>query len=322
MTSRIRRLPLALVGLLVLVVPLLGVHPAQGAGTGSPVIVSPADGESYHVEEVPDLHLDFSDAPYGGYRFEVTDSSDAVVLDGDIDHTEAIDPQVYYELPELGLDAYTVTVFGAADAVLATATFGTFDLGEPPLVCSVDLPEKVVAVSPTTVVYPTYDGCGSATASWYVDGPGSFKAARIGLDSGRSLGPWRFRDSDRPGRFAADPQDLAPPGLELSGDSAVVKFGSRISLVAGTRTPTRVPLTGVASRYSPIADGFRRWADRPVAISYKDCAACPWTFLAMDRTDSTGAFGLTVISTRTRYYRATVGETATAWGRTSQPVRR
>lgn len=304
-----------------LVVPLLGLVPAHGVGTGLPVIVTPVDGEQYHVEEVPDLHLDFSDAPYGDYRFEVTDTPDHVVLGADVEHSAAVDPDAFYELPELAVAAYTVTVFGTADAVLATATFGTFDLGEPPVLCSVDLPERVVAVSPTTVVYPRYDGCGSATASWLVDGPGSFKAVRIGLDHGRSVGPWRFRDSDRTGRFTADPH-LAPAGLNLGGDSTVIRLGSRVSLVAGTRASNRFPLTGVVSRYSPAADGFRRWADRPVAISYKDCADCPWRFLSMDRTDSRGVFGLTVISARTRYYRATVGETSTTWGRISQPVRR
>jgi len=302
------------------VLPLLGLVPAHG--TGVPVIVTPVDGESYFVEDVPDLHLDFSGAPYGGYRFEVTDSSGGVVLDADVDHAEAIDPQVFYALPELSIDAYTVTVFGTADAVLATATFGTYDFGPPPVLCAVDLPAKVTAVAPTTVVYPTYDGCGDATVDWYVDGPGAFKAARIGLVGGTSLGPWRFRDSDTPGAFMADPQDVAPPGLNLGGDGTVVKFGSRISLAVGARTTTRVPLTGVVSRYSPAADGFRRWANRPVAISYKDCTTCPWKFLAMDRTDSAGAYGLTVISSAVRYYRATVGETSTAWGRTSQPVRR
>ncbi len=287
-----------------------------------PVIVTPVDGESYFVEDVPDLHLDFSGAPYGGYRFEVADSSGGVVLAAAVDHAEAIDPQVFYELPELSVDAYTVTVFGTADAVLVTATFGTYDLGPPPALCAVDLPAKVIAVAPTTVVYPAYDGCGDATASWYVDGPGAFKAAPIGLVGGKSLGPWRFRDSDRTGRFTADPQDPAPAGLNLGGDSTLIKFGSRISLAVGARTPTRVPLSGVVTRYSPATDGFRRWADRPVAISYKDCPTCPWKFLAMDRTDSTGAYGLTVISSMVRYYRATVGETSTAWGRTSQPVRR
>lgn len=317
-----RRLPLALVALLALVLPQLSLSPAQGVGVGVPVIVTPVDGESYHVDEIPDLHLDFTDAPYGSYRAELTDSVDQVLLGVDVEHVEATDPEVFYELPALGLDAYTVTVYGVAEAVLATATFGTFDLGEPPVLCSVDLPATVTAVSPTTVVYPTYDGCGGATADWYVDGPGSFQAKRIGLVGGTSRGPWRYRDTDTPGTFRADPQDLAPPGVNLGGDSTVVKFGSRISLVAGVRSGTRIPLTGVASRYSPAADAFRRWADRPVAISYKDCSACPWRFLAMDRTDAYGGFELTALSRTARYYRATVGETSTAWGRTSQPVRR
>lgn len=320
MTPRARRLPLALVALLALVVPLLGLTPAQGAGV--PVIVTPLDGEVYFVDDVPDLHLDFTDAPFGAYRFELTDTPDHVVLGASVDHDENTDPHAFYELPPLGLAEYTVTVFGAADAVLATATFGTFDLGEPPVVCAVDLPTKVTAVAPTTTVYPTYDGCGNATARWYVDGPGAFVATKIGLVGGKSVGPWRFRDSDTPGTYLADPQDIAPPGVDLAGDSTVVKFGSRISLTAGSRSGTRVPLSGTVSRYSPTADAFRRWANRPVAISYKDCAACRWKFLAMDRTNSYGAFDITAVSGSARYYRAAVGETSTAWGRTSAPVRR
>ncbi len=320
MSLRARRLPLALVALIALVVPVIGLSAAEGVGTGVPVIVTPVDGETYHVEEVPDLHVDFADAPYGDYRVELTDSVDQVLLGVDVEHVEAVDPEVFYAVPRLGLDAYTVTVYGAAEAVLASSTFGTFDLGEPPARCTVDLPAKVTAVARYTAVYPTFDGCGAVTASWLVDGPGSFAARTIGVSGGSSLGPWRFRDTESPGVFRARPQLGA--GGSLGGDSTVVKFGSRISLAAGTRSGTRVPLTGTASRYSPAAHAFRRWADRPIAISYKDCAACPWKFLAMDRTDRYGGFTLTAISGKARYYRATVGETATAWGRTSQPVRR
>lgn len=179
-----------------------------------------------------------------------------------------------------------------------------------------------MAVSPATWIYPTYANCGSTTAHWYVDGPGDFTTVRIGVEDGRSLGPWKFRDSDRPGLYSAGPRNAESDDFSPPGDSTVIKFGSRVSLVAGTRTSNRFPLTGIVSRYSPAADGFRRWADRPVAISYKDCVDCPWRLLAVDRTDSSGAFGLTVISAGTKYYRAAIGDTWNTWGRISQPVRR
>lgn len=322
MTLRVRRLSLTLVALLGLAISVVGLPPAQAVGTGVPVIVAPLDGEDYHVEEVPDLHLDFDDAPYGSYRFEVADSAAVVVLAADVEHNEATDPDAYVELPALGVDQYTVTVLDGADAVVATSTFGTFDLGEPPVLCSVNLPAKVVAVAPFTSVYPTFDGCGGATVQWSISHPRTAQVARVGLDGGASLGRWLFRDAGPTGTYAVRPSKVQPFGINQNTTSTVVKFGSRISLKAGTRTGTRVPLSGVVSRYSPSADAFRRWADRPIAISYKDCAACPWKFLAMDRTNSVGAFDITAISTKARYYRATVGETATAWGRTSSSVRR
>jgi hypothetical protein len=317
-TSRARRIPLALVALLGLVVPLLGLAPAHGAGV--PVIVTPVDGESYYVGETPDLHLDFSDAPYGDYRFELTDAPEHVILAADIEHSGSVDPDAFYELPELGLGEYTVTVFGAAGAVLATSTFGTFSLGEPPLLCGITVPSKVVATAPYTAVYPKFTGCGDSTALWSVTrkiGGATTGLGFLGIQDGASRGAWRFRDSYPTGRY-----DVRPTGDLQNTTSTVIKFGSQLSL-AGTRASrTRVPLSGVARRYVPSADAFKAWGSRPVAISYKDCAGCPWKFLAMDTTDSAGRWGLTVISTRVRYYRAAVGETTTAWGRTSQPVRR
>ncbi len=324
MTPSARRLLLHLVALLGLVVPVLGLQAANAVGTGVPVIVTPVDGEIYHVQDVPDLHLDFSDAPYGEYRFELTGTPGVVLLGGDVEHTEATDPDAFYEVPDLGPDEYTVTVFGAADAVLATATFGTFELGEPPVECAVNLPSKVVAVAPVTAVWPTFDNCGGIdSVTWFFFAGLDRTYGRVSIENGVSQGAWRFRDSYPTGRYLVQGSDAVEPFAPAQNTtSTVVKFGSRISLEAGTRTGTRVPLAGVASRYSPAANAFRRWADRPVAISYKDCAACPWKFLAMDRTNVYGAFGLTAISSKARYYRATAGETSTAWGRTSVPVRR
>lgn len=317
MTSR--RL-LVLAALLALTAPLLGLSAAQAVGTGVPVIVTPADGEVYHVEEVPDLHLDLGDAPYGDYLVELTDSPEHVLFAADVEHSEAVDPDAFYELPALGVAAYTITVYSAADAVLATATFSTFDLGEPPLPsCDIVVPSKVVAVSPTTAVYPKFLNCFDRSALWSVTrktGDTVVGLAFLGIKDGVSRGPWRYKDTLPAGKYG-----LRPTGANQNTASTVVKFGSRISL-ASSRTGTRVPLSGVARRYMPSVDGFRAWANRPVAISYKDCAACPWKFLAMDRTDAAGRWGLTVISGQVRYYRAAVGETTTAWGRISVPVRR
>lgn len=311
---------LVLAALLALAAPLLGLVPAQAVGTGVPVIVTPVDGEVYHVEEVPDLHLDLSDAPAGDYLVELTDTPEHVLFSADVENSEAVDPDAFYELPELGIAAYTVTVYSAADAVLATSTFSTFDLGEPPLPpCDIVVPSKVVAVSPTTAVYPKFVNCFDRTALWSVtrkSGGSVVGLAFLGIKDGVSRGPWKYKDSLPTGRYG-----LRPTGENQNTTSTVVKFGSRISL-ASSRTGTRVPLSGTVSRYVPSVDGFRAWANRPVAISYKDCAACPWKFLAMDSTDAAGRWGLTVISGQVRYYRASVGETATAWGRTSVPVRR
>jgi len=314
------RRALVLAALLGLILPLLGLHAAQAVGTGVPLIVTPANGEFYHVDEVPDLHLDLSDAPYGDYLVELTDIPDHVLFSADVEHSEAVDPDAFYELPELGLAEYTVTVYVTADAVLATATFGTYDLGEPPVpFCELVVPSKVVAVSPTTAVYPKFVGCFDRIALWQVTrrtAGGVVSLAFLGIKDGVSRGAWKYKDSLPTGRYG-----LRPTGENQNTTSTVVKFGSRISL-ASSRTGTRVPLSGVASRYLPAVDGFRAWANRPVAISYKDCLSCPWKFLAMDSTDSAGRWGLTVISGQVRYYRAAVGETATAWGRTSVPVRR
>lgn len=324
MPTKSRRLPsvLAVLGLTVaLLGPLLGSSPATAVGTGAPVIVTPVEGESYHIDEVPDLHLDFDDAPYGDYRFEVVKAPDTVVLAGDVVHSEAVDPEAFYELSLTEVNAYTVTVYGATDDVLATTTFGTFDLGEPPLEpCDIVVPSKVVAVSPTTAVYPRFENCSGRNALWSVtrkSGASVVGVGFLGIKDGASRGPFKYRDSAPTGTYG-----VVPTGVDQNTTSTVIKFGSRISLAGSRASRTRVPLSGVATRYVPSADAFKAWGNRPIAISYKDCAVCPWKFLATDRTDAAGRWGLTVISSTVRYYRATVGETATAWGRTSAPIRR
>lgn len=322
MIPRVRRLPLILVALLGLVVPFLGANPAQAEGTGSPVIITPADDEIYPAGEVPDLVVDFGDAPYGTYTYAVVDlETDEVLVDG-TETYEAGDPaELTLAALGLGLGGYQATVSGEGRS--ATSVFGTFFLGEPPTLCSVNMPSKVVVVARTTAVWPTFDGCGKASVDWAIKHPRTpYDGDTVGLVSGRSTGAWRYRDSEPAGSWKVQPGVVQIVGIDQNSTRTLVKFGSRISLAAGPRNGTRVLLSGVASRYSPQAHSFRRWADRPIALSYKDCLNCPWKFLAMDRTNSYGGYSITAISGKARYYRARVGETPTAWGRTSVPVRR
>jgi hypothetical protein len=103
----------------------------------------------------------------------------------------------------------------------------------------------------------------------------------------------------------------------------IVKFGSRTSIIAGTKVGGRFRLSGEVTRYVPSVDGFRGWANRPVSISYKNCASgCAWRFLVTTHTGSSGHYSLTGISSLVRYWRATVASTTSVWGFKSAAVKR
>lgn len=183
--------------------------------------------------------------------------------------------------------------------------------------CVLEVPAEVVVTAPITPIWPKFPNCEGRTTSWDVYGypPGAVaKLGSFGLTDGVSDGAFRFLDRYPVGRLKTfNPDANANPTF-------VVKFGSRISLKGERVSDLKVPLRGVASRYVPSVNEFRRWANRPVAISYKDCVDCPWQFLAMDKTDQYGVFSLGAVSYEARYYRAKVGETTTTWDRTSTPV--
>ncbi|RNL80038.1 hypothetical protein EFL95_14060 [Nocardioides marmorisolisilvae] len=304
----------------VALVPTLAVSAANAVGTGSPVIVTPADGESYYSHEVPDLVVDFGNAPYGSYDWSVTDAdSNQVLHSGTFDY-DAADPDQndLADLTDLGLGGYTATI--TSDGGTVTSSFGTFELGPPPVECQIEV-AAVRVVGPTTAVYPRFHGCEGQTETWAVRhrvGNGTLTFGTFKVVNGKSAGPWRFKDSWPTGVYAIRSREMY--GYNTS---TVVRLVSRISLTAGTKVGGHFRISGDVTRYVPSADGFRGWANRPVAISYKNCAAgCAWRFLGTDHTDSTGHFSSTVTSSQARYYRATVGSTTSVWGRTSAPVKR
>jgi len=321
MTSRPRTALALLAALAVLLVPTLGTPAADAVGTGAPVIVTPADGEGYVPGEVPDLVVDFGDAPYGSYAWSVKDDSDQTVHSGTVDYESGdADQQDLTSLADLGSGAWTASVTGTAGTV--TSSFGTVILGPPPVACTVQVPAQVRVVSSSVAVYPRFHHCEDWTVTWTIRhrvGSTSVKFGTFRVTNGFSAGPWRFRDSYPTGRYLVEPPDVGGP----NETEMIVRFGSRTSLVAGAKTGGRFRLSGTVTRYVASVDGFRGWANRPVAISYKNCASgCAWRFLVTAHTDGSGHYSLTGISSQVRYWRATVGNTASVWGSRSPAVKR
>lgn len=189
-------------------------------------------------------------------------------------------------------------------------------------VCTVHVPGAVSATAPYTAVTPTFTGCETyPQVTWYLYGAPGQVFGQITVKNGVGQGPWRYRDYYPTGRYYLDRSDaVTPTDPPQNSTSTVVKFGSRITLVATRTSDLKVPLTGIATHYDATANAFRRWANRPVAISYSNCAGCPWKFLVMDKTDKYGKYSLGAVSPTARYYRAKVGETATTWSHTSAAV--
>lgn len=322
MTSPRRVLPLVLTVLAFLLAPSLGSAPAQAQGTGTPVIVTPVDGAGYDSDDVPDLVVDFGNAPYGDYDWSVKNSESAQVEHSGTFAYDATDQdqQTLSALSDLGDGSYTATVSGTGGTVTASFEVFTVVIGPPPVQCQVEV-RPVRAVAPTTAVYPTFHGCQGDTETWAIRHRVGAKTLTFGtfrVVNGRSTGPWRFKDTWPTGVY-----DVVSRTRYGYRTSTVVRFGSRISLHAGSKVDGHFQLSGDVTRYVPSADGFRGWASRPVAISYKNCAVgCPWRFLVVNRTDSTGHFSSTASSATARYWRATVASTSSVWGRTSDPVKR
>lgn len=308
--------------LLALVAPLVGLLPAAAVGTGNPVILSPV--EYVYAGQPTDLQVDFAAAPYGTYAWSVTRAgSGSVVVSGDVVHDAEAAPKQVLTRFTVPAGEYVATVRDDVSGASDTVTFGTVELGEPPRSCEIDLPSKVVVTAATTAIWPRFSGCQGVTQTWYVGNRAGRTYGTFRIVNGVSRGAWRFRDSFPYGGYQVWPKAAAGlDGPAANSTRMVIKVGSRLSLTAGPRQGDRVRLSGIASRYSSTADAYRRWASRPVAISYRDCSSCAWKFLGMDATNRYGGFDLTVVSTKTRYYRAKVGETGTSWGRTSKPVRR
>lgn len=211
-------------------------------------------------------------------------------------------------------------VVGPAYGMLPAEALGSHvSASHAPVQCRVTVPARVSAVSASTAVTPTFTGCAGKTEAWEISHTVGDVHAVLGTFSvthGVSAGAWQFRDSYPTGTY-----EVTSRSGRGNQTSLTVKFGSRISLRAGTRSGAKVPLSGFVSRYSPTAHAFQRWTNRPVAISYKTCSTCAWKFLATIRTNARGHFAMTATSTRVRYYHARVQATSSVWGRTSAPVR-
>lgn len=298
-----------------LAVAILGALPADAVGSGDPVILSPV--EEVVAGDATDFDVDFRAAPYGTYAWAVVESGSGDPVVSGTFTFDASDPEIVTLTTfSVGLGEYVASLSDDVSGATASSTFGAISLGEPPTACAIVLPTKVVVTGPATKVWPRFPDCAGQSATWNVLSSSGQVYGAFRIIDGVSQGAWTFRDSYPAGVYRVVG--------ETQQDSAqiTVKFGSRLSVAAGPRQGTKFKLSGIASRYSSSAHAYRRWPNRPIAISYKDCLACPWTFLAMDRTNRYGGFDLTVISGEARYYRARVGETWTAWGRTSKPVRR
>lgn len=317
MTSPRRPVPMVLAALVAMFLATAFNAPAQAVGTGTPVIVTPTDGDNYSPGGVPDLVVDFGNAPYGSYDWSVKDGSDQVVHSGTVDY-ESGDPDQQDLASLADLDSGTVTVTGTTGTV--TSSFGVVVLGPPPVECQVEV-KPVRAVGPSTAVYPRFHGCQGQTETWAIRhrvGKATLTFGTFKVVNGRSAGPWRFKDSWPTGAY-----DVVSRTRYGYRTSTVVRFGSRISLHAGAKVGGHFRLSGEVTRYVPSVDGFRPWADRPVTISYKTCAAgCAWRYARTTRADSKGHFSTAASSATPRYWRAAVATTSTAWGRTSSPVTR
>ncbi|MFL6173934.1 MAG: hypothetical protein ACJ716_13680 [Marmoricola sp.] len=290
-------------------------------GTETPVIVTPADGASYAPNRTPDFVIDFSNAPYGTYDWSVK-NGDQLLHGGTVVY-EAGDASTkdVQTLTDIEGGFITATVTGPTGTV--TSTFDAGVVVDPgPYACVIDVPEQVRVVSPMTAVYARFYHCAGWTLNWAIRhqvGSKAVKYGTLGVKDGRSIGPWRYRDSWPTGRYLVQPPAITGP----NSTQMSVKFGSRVTLAASAKTASHFKLSGDVSRYVASIDGWHGWADHAVAISYKNCVSgCQWRYLRTTRTDAIGHFALSSTSSLVRYWRATVADTSSVWGSKSASIMR
>ncbi|MFL6172273.1 MAG: hypothetical protein ACJ716_05215 [Marmoricola sp.] len=317
-----RTLASILVAVAVFFVPTLGWVPAQAVGTGKPAIVTPEDGVNYPAYATPDFVVNFADAPYGSYYWSVTDDANQVLYSGTVMYA-AGDPATkdLQSLSGLAYTFWTASVTGSTGTVSSYFSAGPI-ADPPPYACTIEVPAQVRVISPITAVYARFHHCRGWDMKWAVRhrvGGQDVRFGTLGVKVGRSIGPWRYRDSWPTGTYRVVPPPVGGPNTtQLS-----VKFGSRVTLAAGAKTAGHFKLSGDVSRYVASVDGWHGWANHAVAISYKNCASgCQWRYFGTTRSDASGHYGLLSTSSLVRYWRATVADTASVWGSKSAAVKR
>lgn len=304
-----------LVGGLAAVLPL---NSASGVGSGDPQIVSPSGTEPLYEGFTGPYVVSFASAPAGDYSYRVQPTpSGQAPIEGALT-TDGVGKKSFSLAALPPGEAYTFVIEdGATGDHRAEVTFEVRAGAQPR--CFVGVPSALrVDTAEEVVTGRLSSNCAAAQvqyASWDVK-----DVVRGTYINSLQYGPgtqdqWKFFDSQPLGVYALKPVD----SINAAGDDIVqntprteVRFDSRLSL-SGSRDGSRVTLRISARKYSRDANGFVPWRERAVALSYRNCTACPWTYLRSVATGTSGSTSYRFTASAARTYRVAASGTSTYW---------
>lgn len=302
--------------LVVAVVPTAG-----AADPDDPVILSPTASSALYEGYTGPFVIDMDSAPEGTYNYAVFRDP----VGGGASKLVA-GP---YQLGWSGVGAHpqlTVKALAADEHLRFKITDGVGHTAELPFEvrpgaaprCSVVVPTTVRVNAPIEKIPVRLTSLcatlGVVYAAWDIEHSSHGFTGSLVFD-GTSTDTWTIFDGDPMGRYLIDPNSAR------SGDNTEIPQNSPTPLVrrdshlgiSGSRSGSAVTLRTSLGLYSASANGFRPWADKAVAIAYRNCSSCAWHQLRTVTTNSQGLASYRFTATSARDYRVTSGGTSAVW---------
>lgn len=300
----------------------LPVSGARADGDGNPVVLSPVNNQVLYEGFTGPYRVDFGNAPAGAYTYRLmrtpVGEEPVVVASGTFPATTSTGT-VAFTLA--GLDpapAYRFVI--EDDATGDHQDSVTFEVraGAQPR-CSVVVPSTLRVNTAEEVVYGRLSSnCTAAHidyASWDVKNLARGTYVNSLQYDGNFKDSWKFFDAQPLGVYVVTPVDVFNTG----GDDIVqnqprteIRLDARFSFSA-TRDGAYVTLRPALRKYSRTANAFGPWGKRAVALSYRTCSTCPWTYLKTVTTTLSGSASYRFRAPTGRTYRVTSGGTSTYW---------
>jgi hypothetical protein len=318
----------------VLTAACLSTPSAEAVGTGDPTIESPTASTKLYAGFTGPFVVNLSTAPIGTYTYFVDKIPTGGGSPVQVGSTHQYEFNGSFEKPELMVPALSPgtgyafhITYTDADMVVHQATQAFTISSDPAPRCSIVLPSQIRMAARSYLIRATLSAqcktLHTTYASWQARDPKNFFAETFTFAGVRS-DSWRIYDDERTGLYKVRPNSAmnsSNKSVLQNSTQLTMKMDSWVSLTS-SRSGAFVTLKTTSTRYSPVANRFKAWAQRKVVLAYRTCSTCAWHRLKVQTTNSHGATSYRFRATAIRQYRATAAGTTTVWAPHPDYVRR